>query len=151
MRPWIVTRCSCIASSSADCVLGGVRLISSASTMFAKIGPGANTIWRRPVAASSWMMSVPVMSDGIRSGVNWMRENFRSSTARQRVDQQRLGQPGHADDQAVAADEERQQHLVDDVVLTDDQLLQLGDDLVAAAFIRSASATSSGESSSRSQ
>ena len=36
----MVTRCSCIASSSADCVLGGVRLISSASTMFAKIGPG---------------------------------------------------------------------------------------------------------------
>src|SRR2546422_3138782 len=76
----MVTRCSCIASSSADCVLGGVRLISSASTMFAKIGPGANTICRRPVAASSLMMSVPVMSDGIKSGVNWMRLNFRSST-----------------------------------------------------------------------
>ena len=26
------------------------------------------------------MMSVPVMSDGIRSGVNWMRLNFSSST-----------------------------------------------------------------------
>jgi hypothetical protein len=37
--PWMVTRCSCIASSSADCVFGGVRLISSASTMLAKIGP----------------------------------------------------------------------------------------------------------------
>src|SRR5262245_6419619 len=76
----MVTRCSCIASSSADCVFGGVRLISSARTMLAKIGPGANTIWRRPVAASSLTMSVPVMSDGIRSGVNWMRLNFRSST-----------------------------------------------------------------------
>ena len=43
-------------------------------------GPGANTILRPPVAASSWMMSVPVMSEGIRSGVNWMRENFRSRT-----------------------------------------------------------------------
>src|SRR5262245_57755898 len=48
--------------------------------MLAKIGPGANTICRRPVVASSLMMSVPVMSDGIRSGVNWMRVNFRSST-----------------------------------------------------------------------
>jgi hypothetical protein len=48
------------------------------------------------------------------------------------VDQQRLGQAGHADDEAVAADEQRQQHLVDDVVLADDQLLELGDDLVAA-------------------
>src|SRR5579864_3386000 len=76
----IVTRCSCIASSSADCVFGGVRLISSASTMLLKMGPGENTIWRRPVDGSSWMMSVPVMSDGIRSGVNWMRVNFRSST-----------------------------------------------------------------------
>ncbi len=76
----MVTRCSCIASSSAACVFGGVRLISSASTMLAKIGPGANTIWRRPVVVSSWMMSVPVMSDGIRSGVNWMRLNLRSST-----------------------------------------------------------------------
>jgi hypothetical protein len=26
------------------------------------------------------MMSVPVMSLGIKSGVNWMRENLRSST-----------------------------------------------------------------------
>jgi hypothetical protein len=26
------------------------------------------------------MRSVPVMSDGIRSGVNWMRANFSSST-----------------------------------------------------------------------
>ena len=78
--PCTVTRCSCIASSSAACVFGGVRLISSARTMFAKIGPGVNTMCRRPVAGSSWMMSVPVMSLGIRSGVNWMRENLRSST-----------------------------------------------------------------------
>ena len=70
VRACTVTRCSCIASSNADCVLGGVRLISSARTMFAKIGPGTKFIARRPVFASSWMMSVPVMSDGIRSGVN---------------------------------------------------------------------------------
>ncbi|HXD72694.1 MAG TPA: hypothetical protein VN628_03115 [Vicinamibacterales bacterium] len=48
--------------------------------MLAKIGPGAKTIVRRPVPGSSWMMSVPVMSLGIRSGVNWMRLNFRSRT-----------------------------------------------------------------------
>ncbi len=100
--------------------------------MFAKIGPGANTICRRPVAASSLMMSVPVMSDGIRSGVNWMRLNFSSSTLRQRRDEQRLRQAGHADDQAVAADEERQQHEIEHVLLADDLLAQLGDDLRAA-------------------
>src|SRR5438093_689899 len=76
----MVTRCSCIASRSAACVLGGVRLISSARTMLLKIGPGAKTICRLPVDVSSWMMSVPVMSEGIRSGVNWMRVNFSSST-----------------------------------------------------------------------
>ena len=76
-------------------------------------------------------MSVPVMSDGIRSGVNWMRLNFSSSTLRQRRDQQRLRQAGHADDQAVAADEQRLQHELDDVGLADDALLQLRDDLLA--------------------
>src|SRR5205085_11397090 len=37
---------SCIASSIAACVLGGVRLISSARMMFAKIGPLMNLNWR---------------------------------------------------------------------------------------------------------
>ena len=35
----MVTCRSCIASRSADCTLAGARLISSASTRFAKIGP----------------------------------------------------------------------------------------------------------------
>src|SRR3546814_3732014 len=39
VSPSIVTVRSCIASSSAACVLGGVRLISSASSMSVKIGP----------------------------------------------------------------------------------------------------------------
>ena len=38
--PPTVTCCSCIASSSAACVFGGVRLISSARMMLANIGPG---------------------------------------------------------------------------------------------------------------
>ncbi len=62
-----------MASSRAAWVLGGVRLISSASTMLAKIGPGRKVNLRRPVSGSSWRMSVPVMSAGIRSGVNCMR------------------------------------------------------------------------------
>ncbi len=47
---------------------------------------------------------------------------------RHRVDEQRLGEAGHADDEAVAADKQRQQHLIDDLVLADDELLQLLDD-----------------------
>ncbi len=36
----LVTVRSCMASSSADCVFGVARLISSASTRFENIGPG---------------------------------------------------------------------------------------------------------------
>ena len=77
VAPPAVTCRSCIASSSAACVLGGVRLISSARIMLAKIGPAMNVNRRRPVSGSSWRMSVPVMSEGIMSGVNWMRRKER--------------------------------------------------------------------------
>ena len=39
VRPSTVTCRSCMASSSADCVFGGVRLISSASSRPANTGP----------------------------------------------------------------------------------------------------------------
>jgi hypothetical protein len=50
------------------------------------------------------------------------------------VNQQRLGQSRDADDQAVAADEERQQHELHRVALADDELLELRDDLIAAVL-----------------
>ncbi len=75
----MVTSFSCIAWSRADWVLGGVRLISSARRKLAKIGPGRNSSLRWPVLTSSSMMSMPVMSEGIRSGVNWIRRNSMSS------------------------------------------------------------------------
>ena len=43
VTPSTVTWRSSIASSSADCVLGVARLISSASTTCAMIGPGRNS------------------------------------------------------------------------------------------------------------
>jgi hypothetical protein len=55
--------------------LGGVRLISSASNRFVKTGPSRN-------ASSPWLLPItiePVMSPGIRSGVNCTR---RASTER---------------------------------------------------------------------
>ncbi len=69
----------CIAWSRAACVFGGARLISSARTTLPKIGPFANLKKRFPVAWSSSSSSVPVMSLGIRSGVNCTREKLRSS------------------------------------------------------------------------
>ena len=57
-----------MASSRAAWVLGGVRLISSAKTMFENSGPLTNLNWR-----DSSRISAPTMSLGMRSGVNWMR------------------------------------------------------------------------------
>src|SRR5437763_8430507 len=65
---------SCMASSSADCTFAGARLISSARTRLAKIGPkrGVN-VW-----FAGLRICVPVTSAGRRSGVNWMRWNVAS-------------------------------------------------------------------------
>src|SRR5438445_13301779 len=48
-----VTSRSCMACSSAACVLGGVRLISSASRILVKIGPSTNRNEHRPSASRS--------------------------------------------------------------------------------------------------
>ena len=68
-RPSTDTCPSFIASSSALCVRGGVRLISSARTRFANTGPGLNS--KSPVFGSS--IETPSTSEGSRSLVNWMR------------------------------------------------------------------------------
>ena len=69
VTPSIVTWRSCIASSSAACVFGGARLISSERRRFVKIGPGRNS-----KSPSRWFqIDEPVTSEGMRSGVNWMR------------------------------------------------------------------------------
>ena len=49
----------------------------------------------------------------------------------QRTDQQGLGEPGHAHQQAVTAGEDGNHHFVDHLVHADDGLAQLGDDLVS--------------------
>ena len=68
--PSIDTWRSCIASSSAACVFGGARLISSARRRFEKTGPGRNSN-----SSPRWFqIDEPVTSVGRRSGVNWTRE-----------------------------------------------------------------------------
>ena len=71
------------------------------------------------------MTSVPMMSDGIRSGVNWIRLNLRSTASASVLISSVLARPGHAAQQAVAAGEERDQDLVDDALLADDDLGEL--------------------------
>ena len=50
----------------------------------------------------------------------------------ERSDEQRLGQTGNARDQTVTARKERDQHLLDDFILPDDDLSQLGEDARSA-------------------
>ena len=54
-----------------------------------------------------------------------MRLNDRFSARRQRADHQRLGQARHAFQQAVPAAEQRDQQLLDHLVLADDHLGEL--------------------------
>ncbi len=69
VTPSIVTWPSSMTSSSADCVFGLARLISSASTMVANTGPRWNSN-----SPERWSYTVmPVMSPGSRSGVNCTR------------------------------------------------------------------------------
>ena len=75
--PSTVTWASSMTSRSADWVLGEARLISSARTISAKTGPAWKT--HSPVF---WLnMFTPVMSEGSRSGVNWIRECVPSMVA----------------------------------------------------------------------
>ena len=95
--------------------------------MLAKIGPGMNTSRRRPVSGSSWTMSVPVMSRGHEVGRELDAGELEVERLRHRVDEQGLGQSGHAHQQAVAAGEEADEDLLDDVVLADDDLAELSE------------------------
>ena len=122
----MVTVRSCIASSSADCVLAGARLISSASRKVVKSGPftSENSLRCRLKTL------VPVISAGIRSGVNWMRLNSRAQHRRERAREQRLAEAGHAFDQRVLIAEHHHQRIADGVLLPDDHLADaVGDGL----------------------
>ena len=100
--------------------------------MLAKIGPGREH--HLPAAGRRVFLHEVGAGDVGRHQVGRELDarELQVEHARHRVNEQRLGQPGRADDQAVAADEQRHQHLLDDLVLPDDDLLQLGDDLPAA-------------------
>ena len=75
------------------------------------------------------MTSVPVMSAGIRSGVNWMRLNERLSESASVRTIRVLASPGTPCKQAVPAGEHSDQQLFDHLPLADDHLAQLVGDL----------------------
>ena len=123
--PFTVTWYSCIASSSAAWVLGGVRLISSARMMFAKIGPRMNRMTRFPVARSSSMTSAPEDVGGHQIGRELDAVEPEVDRVRQLLDDERLRQAGDAAQQAMPAGEERDEDLADHPLLADDRLGQL--------------------------
>src|SRR5438045_8963942 len=82
-----------MASSRLDWVLGVVRLISSASTMLVKSGPGLKT---NSLLAGSQMLT-PMTSEGSMSEVNWMRWKptpMERASAAARSEERRVGKGG---------------------------------------------------------
>src|SRR6266702_7288523 len=92
--PSTVTWRSSMASSSAAWVLGGVRLISSARSRLVNTGPSRKRKEPAPEARSCSKMVWPVMSEGIRSGVNCTRLNSRSRLAASALVSSVLAVPG---------------------------------------------------------
>ena len=120
-----VTCRSCIASNRAAWVLGGVRLISSASTTLWNSGPGQKAelaVARRPVL----LQDVGPGDVGRHQvGRELDAAEAHRQAAGQRADHQRLGQAGNPFQQAMPPAEERDQKLIDDVGLADDHLPHL--------------------------
>ena len=124
--PSTVTRLSAIASSSAACVRGVVRLISSASTIWAKTGPGRNSNSRRLLIEDRSAGDVGRQQVG--RALNPLERA--AHAAGERPGQHRLGDAGHVLQQDVPFAEpsdERQNELLP---LADDRLLDVGDDLL---------------------
>ena len=125
-RPSIVTCRSCIASSSAACVFGGARLISSARRRFAKIGPGRELEVGRALVVDRRAGDVGRHQVGRELDA---REAHRRDL-RERARDQRLGEAGEVLDQHVAVGEQAEQHELERVALADDRLLDLVEDPV---------------------
>ena len=119
--PSIVTCRSSIASSSAACVRGGMRLISSTSSRSVNTGP-----WCSVKALVRHVEDVGADDvGGHQVGRALHALELQAQDARERADRQRLGQAGHAFEQRVAAADDRQQQQVDHLGLPDDHLGEL--------------------------
>jgi hypothetical protein len=73
----------------------------------------------------SSITSVPMMSDGIRSGVNWMRLNFKCTASASVLISSVFRQAGHAAQQAMTAGEERGEDFLDHLILANDDAAKL--------------------------
>ena len=87
-----------------------------------KTGPS----WNSKFAVRASYTSEPVMSPGIRSGVNCTRFESSESAAARDADQQRLRDSRYAFEQDVALAQQRDHQAGHDGVLADDRLGHLG-------------------------
>ena len=104
-----LTCSSLIASSSADCVRGVVRLISSARTMFAKTGPGLNSNCLGLRVEDRDAQHVA----GQQVGRELDAAELAVDAAGQRPGQDGLADAGHVFDQHVPAGEQPDQQQID--------------------------------------
>ena len=117
--PSTVTWRSCIASSSAACDRGGVRLISSASSTFVKTEPGKNLL-AHPDRVDAGQLG------GRRVGRELDALELRAEHVRRRPREKRLRAAGRALEQDVAASERRDEQQLHRTLLSDDDLRDLG-------------------------
>ena len=120
----IVTWRSCIASSSAACVFGGARLISSARRRFAKIGPGRNSNSARALVEDRGARHV----GGHQVGRELDAREPERARPGERAREQRLREAGVVLEQHVPVGEQREQDELERVALADDGLLDLVED-----------------------
>ena len=112
-----------MASNSADWVRGVARLISSATSTWAKIGPLRNSNWR-----VSWLkIDTPLTSVGKRSGVHWTRVNAQPLLAAKDRASMVFCDSGHVFEQYVPAGQERRHRGAHGVGLVQHHRFHTGD------------------------
>ena len=126
VSPNVVTRRSCIASSSADCVFGDARLISSASSRFVKIGPAWKTNCLLPVALLQDVAAGDVRRQQV--GRELDAADVERQQPRERLDELGLAQARQTFEQHMSPGEQRRDDLVDHLLLAEDHAAQLVDD-----------------------
>ncbi len=112
---------SCIASSSADCVFGVARLISSANTRLAKIGPGLKAkVLMAVIVALHDHAADDIAGHQVGGELNPRIAEFEN--ARKSAKESCFTEPGNTLEQNMTSRDETDQDAVDYFLLANDDL-----------------------------